>query len=461
MRPSALPAATYTASVPVGRDVQPGNQSAWGGKPRISRRNFTSPAGVARLHRIFSFAVTRLASTGRESMVACLGGGRPFTGVRVARLLRLAVLAVVLSSLASAAEADELKQLYAQILRNPTNSELNFRYAQLAEERGELRKALTAYERVLVNDPNHPDVHRALQRIRRKLQPDTTQVLAELGAGWESNPHRVNTGEQDDGLVLARVTVRDERKFGDASRWRTFVQLLGDIYFDSGDLSFGYAGAYTGPVIDITPTIAMHAAVGAGTAYFDHRHLFNEVTANLTFESYLEGAYYTVRARGGYRAYNDFFPSDEGAFADITGKFSFPNVLGPGDIFIVTPWFRWSDIGGTGFSLLTPSEQVQPGRFTEYGGKVEYYRRVLEQVSVGGSIAVSRRSYDPTFDLDLGTVVDRRDVTIVPGATVIFHHVMGYQTDLRADYRFERNDSNLATRDYDNHIATLMLVSRH
>ncbi|MCC6949525.1 MAG: tetratricopeptide repeat protein [Bradyrhizobiaceae bacterium] len=381
----------------------------------------------------------------------------------MARFFRLAVLAVVLSSLASAVSADELKRLYAQILRNPTNSELNFRYAQLAEQRGELRKALSAYERVLVNDPNHPDVHRALQRIRRKLQPDTTQVLAELGAGWESNPRRLNADESDSGLVLARVTVRDERKFGDASRWRTFVQLLGDIYFDSGDLSYGYAGAYTGPVIDVTPTIAMHAALGGGSAYFDHRHFFNEATANLTFESYLEGAFYMVRVRGGYRAYNDFFPSNDGAFADITGKFSFPNVLGEGDVFILTPWLRWSDIGGTGFSLLTPSEQVQPGRFTEYGGKIEYYRRVLEQVSVGGSIAVSRRNYRPTADLAVIPPVEvkRRDLTVVPGATVIFHQVMGYQTDLRADYRFERNNSNLAARDYDNHIATLMLVSRH
>ena len=87
--------------------------------------------------------------------------------------------------LGSPAGADELKRLYAQILRNPTNSELNFRYAQLAEERGEWRKALSAYERVLVNDPDNPDVLRALQRVRRKLQPNTTQYLVETGARWE------------------------------------------------------------------------------------------------------------------------------------------------------------------------------------------------------------------------------------------------------------------------------------
>jgi hypothetical protein len=362
--------------------------------------------------------------------------------------------------LASTANADELKRLYGQILRDPTNSELNFRYAKLAEERGELRKALSAYERVLLNDPNNPDVRRALQRVRRKLQPDTTQVVAELGAGYESNPRRLPTGKNGDGLGLARVTVRDERGVGDASRWRTIIQLLGDIYFDSGDLSYGYAGGYTGPVIDITPTIAMHAALGGGAAYFDHRHFFNEGTANLTFESYLEGAFYMVRARGGYRDYTQFFPSSNGFYADVTGKFSFPNVLGPSDVFIVSPWYRWSDIGGTGFSLLTPSEQVQPGRYSEFGGRLEYYRRIVEWLTVGGSISVSKRDYVRTFDVDLFDFVNRRDLTITPGATIVIHHVLGYQTDMRIDYRYERNNSNQTVRDYDNHIATLMFVSR-
>jgi hypothetical protein len=45
-------------------------------------------------------------------------------------------------------------------------------------------------------------------------------------------------------------------------------------------------------------------------------------------------------------------------------------------------------------------------------------------------------------------------------ATVIFHNVMNYQTDLRAEYRYEHNDSNNPVRDYKNHIVNLMLVAR-
>jgi hypothetical protein len=50
---------------------------------------------------------------------------------------------------------------------------------------------------------------------------------------------------------------------------------------------------------------------------------------------------------------------------------------------------------------------------------------------------------------------------VSPGATIVFHHVWGYQTDLRIDYRFEQNDSNAFMRSFNNHIATAMIVSRH
>ena len=392
-----------------------------------------------------------------------MAGVTGFTGVRVrgVRLFQCAAFGLVLSLAVSPAGADELKRLYAQILRNPTNSELNFRYAKLAEERGEWRKALSAYERILLNDPDNPDVRRALQRVRRKLQPNTTQYLVEIGGRWESNPRRVATGEQDDGLGIARVTVRDERGFGDASRWRTIAQLMGDVYFDNGDLNYGYAGAYSGPVIDLTPTVAMHAGLGGGASYFDHRLFFSEATANLTFESYLEGAYRTVHVRGGYRSFDDFFPSDNGFYVDVLGKFAFPNVVSQSDVFIVSPWFRWSNIGGTGFSLFTPTEQVQPGRYTEYGGRLEYYQRLAEWLTVGANFAVSQREYASTFDVVLTSTINRRDVLLSPGATVVFHQVWGYQTDLRVDYRFERNNSNVATRDYENHQATVTIVSRH
>ena len=54
---------------------------------------------------------------------------------------------------AGVSRADELSDLNAMILRDPGNIELNLRYARLAEQKGELKKALSAYERVTVNSP--------------------------------------------------------------------------------------------------------------------------------------------------------------------------------------------------------------------------------------------------------------------------------------------------------------------
>jgi len=378
--------------------------------------------------------------------------------VRVGRLLSLAALGFVL--LASPANADELKRLYAQILRDPTNSELNFRYAELAEQRGEIRKALSAYERVAQNDPNHPRVMMALQRIRRMLQPNQTQFYAQLGAAYETNPTRSSNNERDEGSVVARLSMRDERGVGNGLRWRTIGNLSGDIYFDTGDLSYGYAGFYTGPLIDITPTVAMHAAVGGSGAYYDNRLFYKEALASIVFESFLEGAFHTVRLRAAHRDYNGGFASTDGMYADIVGRFSFADWLGPNTTVSFSPWFRWSDIGGTSFSILTPSELIQPGRYNEYGARVDAYKRVLDWLSFGVGVAVSQRNYAQGFDVSIPATINRRDVTITPHATLIFHKVMGEQNDLRLQYRYENNDSSVAVRDYENHIATLLMVSR-
>lgn len=382
-------------------------------------------------------------------------------GVRVGRIVGFFALGLAFVLPAPAVQADELKQLHAQILRDPTNTDLNFRYAELAEQRGEIRKALVAYERVLINDPNNPEVHARLQRIRRMLQPDTTQYFVELGAGYESNPYRVATNERDDGTILFRLSMRDERGVGNGVRWRSLGQVAGDIYFDSSDLRYGFASLLTGPLVDLTPMIAMHAAVGGSAAYFDNQLYYKEATAQLTFESFIEGAYHAVRVRSGFRDYEVGLSSGDGVYVDVSGRFSFANVLGSGTNVSFLPWYRWSDMDGGAFSVLIPTEQVQPGRYREFGAGIEFSRRVLESVSFNTGIAVSQRRYANGFDLAAGLATSRRDVMIAPHATLTFHRVGSEQTDLRLRYRFEHNDSSVAVRDYENHIVSMTLVGRY
>ena len=86
------------------------------------------------------------------------------------------------------ASADELDIVFGQLLAEPANPSLNLRYAELAMARGETRKALAAYERVLAQDPNNRQVIRAYNRAKRRLQPSVTAFTLSTGFVYESNP---------------------------------------------------------------------------------------------------------------------------------------------------------------------------------------------------------------------------------------------------------------------------------
>jgi hypothetical protein len=352
----------------------------------------------------------------------------------------------------------ELLRTHALVLQRPADTELSLRYARLAEQLGEPRKALSAYERVIANDPTNPEALQGLVRIRRKLQPQQTLVFTEFGAAWESNPRRVPDGARSEWEAIARIMVRDERALGNM-RWRTEANFIAEAHEINGDLNYGYAGGITGPVIDLTPYLAMHAALGGGVAYFDHRFLYSEATAALAFETFFAGATQSLRFRAAYRNYNDFFPSSHGPYADIVGRLVFPNITGSGDLLVLNSWLRWSDIAGDGITITF--EQVQPGKYVEYGGRLEYYRRLLDGVTIGGSFGILGRDYAESFNLVPPMLPStRRDVTISPGATVIFHHVFGHHHDIRIDYRYEDNRSSDPLRDYLNHLVSMLYLVR-
>jgi hypothetical protein len=356
------------------------------------------------------------------------------------------------------AGADDLAQLNRLIVRDPTNVQLNLRYARAAEQAGEIKWALVAYERISVNDPTNEEAREGLQRIRRKLQPDQTQFFTELGLAWESNPRYVPTGARGEWEVFGRAHIRDERALGDL-RWRTTATFVGEAHRDSRDLNYGYANVMTGPIIDIFGgRIAMNPALGAGGAVLQSRSYFGEIIGALTFEGYLEGAYQTARLRAAFRDYNDFFPSTQGFYYDIVTKFARPDVFAPGDVVTFAPYARLSRISGTGITVLF--DEVQGGDYFEYGASLGYYRRVLEWLTLGADILAYQRRYARAVNLVTMDSVYRRDLLVAPGAIVILHNLFLYQFDLRFDYHYQHNDSNDPTRPYINHLFTVASVAR-
>lgn len=366
----------------------------------------------------------------------------------------VAALAVACPLTASAA-TDELSRAFQAVMNNPTDTQVNLRYARLAEAAGKTRWALATYERILANDPNNPEAINGLQRMRRAVQPNNTLWMAEVGTAWSSNPRQDTKSSRGEVQGIASLSLRDERTLGE-TRWRTTGALFGQYHGRVNDLNYGFAGVNTGPVIDLTPSLAMHPAIGGSVAYLDDRWYYGEGVVSVAFEGNLEGAYRGVRFRAAYRDYNDSFPTEHGAYYDITGKFAFPQLWG-NSVAIFTPWVRWSDMSGTAQSPNTLIE-VQPGAYTEWGGKAELNTPVTDWLIVGGNVSYSRRAY--RSDLASNSNAKRRDDLFVPGAMLLMPNLFAFQTGLRIEYQYYSNASNYDPRDYNEHLVSATVVKR-
>jgi tetratricopeptide (TPR) repeat protein len=347
--------------------------------------------------------------------------------------------------------ADELTDVYARILANPVDTELNLQYALIAEGRGEYRKALAAYERVLVNDPGNAVARRGLQRVRRIIEPPITQTTVDAGLKVESNPLHDAAGGAVDVLGYGRLNIRDEHLMG-GLRWRTILGAYGEAHARESQLNYANATAETGPLIDLSGTmLTFRPAVGAGAAYFDGRFYYWDVNASAGLEGYLQGAYQSLRVRAGYRQYDPSFTADQGFYADLTGKVSFKDVFHDSDVVSLSPWLRWSGIDG---SPDLPANDFAPGLYVEGGGTIEYAKVLSDYMTAAVNLKLSDRVF---ADIGGGS---RQDFLVSPGASLIFTNLLGVQTDLRFDYRYEWNDSSDAAHDWQNHSLTVAFVAR-
>ena len=91
------------------------------------------------------------------------------------------VLAATVVMPATAQQTADLQELFRQVLVNPTDTAANIRYAQEAERRGELRKALSAYERIVLNEPNNSQARAEYERIKALLEPAQTRFQIGFG----------------------------------------------------------------------------------------------------------------------------------------------------------------------------------------------------------------------------------------------------------------------------------------
>jgi hypothetical protein len=362
----------------------------------------------------------------------------------------LAAALIASAPTAGSAAVETLKSVYAAILAQPDSVELNLRYAQLAEAEGKPRLALAAYERILLTHPDNAAAKAGLLRIKRLLTPERASFETRFAIAFETNPRHENmplpNGEANG---WARIAMTDERRLGD-TMWRSYGLLYGALHGVANELNYGFASFVTGPLLD-GAGFTIHPTIGGGVAAFQNQLYFAEALAAIAVEGEFNGAMQTVRLRGGYRDYNDFFPSESGFFADLTGRFAFPNVAETRGTLVVAPWARWSGIDGSGFTA-PPSEEVVPGRYVEVGGRIEYVQPVADRIALAANFEVNKRWY---------SVDPREDLRLAPGAAIIVKNAFAYASDVRLDYQYVDNNSTDPLHDYVNHIVTLQVINRY
>lgn len=372
--------------------------------------------------------------------------------LRFARLSGAFVAAVLVVGLPATGSAavETLKSVYAAILEQPDSIELNLRYAQLAEAEGKPRLALAAYERILLTHPDNAEAKAGLLRIKRLLTPERTAFETRFAIAFETNPRHATMPLPDgEANGWARIAMTDERRLGDTTMWRSYGLLYGALHAEATELNYGYASFVTGPLLD-SVGFTIHPTIGGGVSTFQGRLYFAEAVAALAVEGEFNGAMQTVRLRGGYRDYDDFFPADQGFFADLTGRFAVPNVAQTRGTLVVAPWARWSGIDGTGFEF--DGDPVVPGRYVEVGGRIEHVQPVADRIALAANFEVNKRWY---------SVDPREDLKLAPGAAIIFKNALAYANDIRLDYQYVDNDSTDPNHDYINHIVTLQVINRY
>ena len=374
--------------------------------------------------------------------------------------MRAALVAVVLSAAAptaSHANEQQLQSLFVRVLINPDDIALNLEYANLAEELGLTRKALSAYERILIQHPDNEDAKEGFYRVRRSLEPEFTDITVDLGGRYETNARQLSSREsrKDDFTARAKISVLDEHKVG-STRWRTEASFLGDLHYDVHDLDYARAEVMTGPVVSVGKTLRVHTAVGGSYAVLDKEELLAEAAIKIGIEGILEGALDKLEIRAGYQDLGNKFSDADAIVVDVVGRLTRSNVLMGNDVLAAYPRLKFSKPSNSSGSATTP-DRLFPGDYIQGGATLAYYMPLISDIVFGITANGYYRDYDQ--EVRNGSK-DRRDIFLSPGAQVVFKDVLGLKSSLRLEYRYEKNLSNDDFEDFDNHVVTIRAVRK-
>jgi hypothetical protein len=113
-----------------------------------------------------------------------------------------------------------------------------------------------------------------------------------------------------------------------------------------------------------------------------------------------------------------------------------------------------SEIEGTVTNFL--NQEIQPGRYREWGGEIGYYWELMQDLTIGPSVIGRQR----VFDQEVLPNDHRKDDYFSPGITATLGHMFDCSCELEIEYRYRINRSNDNDVDYDGHLATISVMSQ-
>ena len=373
----------------------------------------------------------------------------------LARRLRFYAFALVVSSgfsavaLAQSEPAQELRTLFRDVIANPDDPAVNIIYAQKAEELGETRKALAAYERVLAADPDNEEARREYSRLKLQTRPPFTFWFASLGGQYNTNTllrADRDGAKSDDIKGVASIRMQDERLLGDR-RVASDVFAYGAYHNRFHENDLGYASVKSGPIwgLDNGATLTTQATVEASTLSGDF--LFIAGGAEATYnpedaDSTLTGITFGVS----YAGFGPEFDNRDGV------------------VVSATTGLQWRDFGMNGGNLQLQPAYVFNGasgdndrnRFHETGATVSYIAP-LAQETAGFDAIYGLVEFDAKGRVYVGHARTedgpRRDVRFAPGVRIIGSNLLGSPVTTTANYKYERNLSTDSEQINRNHQA--------
>jgi hypothetical protein len=364
----------------------------------------------------------------------------------------LVALALACATPAAAQTTSEIQDLFRQVMNNPRDAAANIRYAQAAERNGELRKALAAYERIILNDPTNSQARAEYERIKALLEPAQTHFQVGFGLVYESNVKLAPHGGRSDFAGQLSLRMDDERRIGGTS-WRTGVQLYGDAHLRTGSADFMYGGFSTGPVYTMVNGWRIHPMLNAEIGAADYNFLFYSVGLGANIDTRGSG---WLRGMSFGISYADFTNSnDTGIFTSENGRdavvfsakvrLGWDNLFAMQDVLAITP------------SAVYNVASAADDRFWQVGLNVAYAVRIASfeggvgNVFLSPDVTLQYRAYSGD---EPGHSKSRHDTRIVPGLKLIGTYE---NKTVVLSYLYDHNDSNykdgflLDGRQYRNH----------